>query len=96
MTAYFCRRSICFAVIIFTYDSIFLLSVFFPNSEGWGKFFFHSENQNKGKESMRLLDEESHLEQTIQPTLPPCLSEHFKLNSNLYQPCNGLLFSCIF
>ena len=60
-----------------------------------GRFFFESGNQDKGKEFTRLLDKESHLEQTIKPTLAPYFREHFKLNPNLYQSCNGLLFSCI-
>ena len=34
MTACFCHCSLCFAVIIFIYDGIFLLLIFLPNSEG--------------------------------------------------------------
>ena len=34
MTAYFCHCSLCFAVIIFICDGIFLLLIFLPNSEG--------------------------------------------------------------
>ena len=60
MTACFCRRSLCFAVKIFIYDSIFLLSVFFPDSEGCTlrllKTHVMSCRQKRAKKWYQLMD----------------------------------------